>query len=681
MSKQLNVTGNVIVSGNLNAANVNVAGEIVAGGNVVVAGNVVAANVTATKQLNVTGNAIVAGNVTATDGIFSANVVAANVAVSKQLNVTGNAIVTGNVTAAEGKFAANVIAASANLGTANVAGVLAAGTIVTTGDVTTGGGLSFGGSQFYLSPNSNNPLINFDANDYLLYTRATNTLSFNTGGVQKARIDNEGNLVVAGNVNATDGNFSGTAAFADGTVTAPSIAHRGDTNTGMWFPAADTLALSTAGFETVRVAPSGHVGISATPSAWTSTVRAIQIGSGGSASVWDGNSDANRGGLSLGSNWYDGGGGTIRSINNSAAAYFLISNGAFTWASNSAPTTGPGNAITFATRMTLSSTGNLVVAGTLAAGAATVTSLNAGSGLVQTTGNVNAADGNYSGNVVVANRLSVTGNAIVTGNITLGAAAGSALILAGPGGAGSSVAIVGATYTAYTNAPPAEIRFVDDGAYSATVNINTKNNGSTSTVGATRVAIGVNTVTVNPTLVASGNVTVAANKILTWGTSTVQNNMLMLYGAGTPTVASTNVYGLGVNPDVMRYNAASGASHIWYVDNTETMRTNATTGTTIAGAFAVKSPSTIGAGTYAVATTDFSLRFSNTCTVTLPAPATFPGRMLCLSTVTANAVTSASSIVVPLGSNAPGTAILTAAAGKFAMLQSNSVSWLVLMAN
>ena len=51
------------------------------------------------------------------------------------------------------------------------------------------------------------------------------------------------------------------ASFGDGAVTTPSIAHKGDLNTGLWFPAADTIAASTAGTERMRITSAGYVGI------------------------------------------------------------------------------------------------------------------------------------------------------------------------------------------------------------------------------------------------------------------------------------------------------------------------------------------------------------------------------------------------------------------------------------
>ena len=46
---------------------------------------------------------------------------------------------------------------------------------------------------------------------------------------------------------------SGIATFADGAADAPSIANTGDANTGMWFPAADTIAFSVEGTEHMRL--------------------------------------------------------------------------------------------------------------------------------------------------------------------------------------------------------------------------------------------------------------------------------------------------------------------------------------------------------------------------------------------------------------------------------------------
>ena len=54
---------------------------------------------------------------------------------------------------------------------------------------------------------------------------------------------------------------SGVATFSAGAVGTPAITTTGDTNTGIFFPAADTIAASTAGVERLRIDSSGNVGI------------------------------------------------------------------------------------------------------------------------------------------------------------------------------------------------------------------------------------------------------------------------------------------------------------------------------------------------------------------------------------------------------------------------------------
>ena len=54
---------------------------------------------------------------------------------------------------------------------------------------------------------------------------------------------------------------SSAASFAAGSASAPSLTRTGDTNTGIFFPAADTIAFSEGGVESMRLDSSGNLGI------------------------------------------------------------------------------------------------------------------------------------------------------------------------------------------------------------------------------------------------------------------------------------------------------------------------------------------------------------------------------------------------------------------------------------
>lgn len=64
----------------------------------------------------------------------------------------------------------------------------------------------------------------------------------------------------------TNKTFGDAVVVQAGTSALPSIISSGDTNTGIWFPAADTIAISTGGAEGFRIDSTGEVGIGVTPS-------------------------------------------------------------------------------------------------------------------------------------------------------------------------------------------------------------------------------------------------------------------------------------------------------------------------------------------------------------------------------------------------------------------------------
>ena len=75
-----------------------------------------------------------------------------------------------------------------------------------------------------------------------------------------------GSLVVSGSTtantfSATQITASGAVITSAGTAAAPAIVPTGDTNTGIFFPAADTIAFAEGGAEAMRIDSSGRVGI------------------------------------------------------------------------------------------------------------------------------------------------------------------------------------------------------------------------------------------------------------------------------------------------------------------------------------------------------------------------------------------------------------------------------------
>jgi hypothetical protein len=65
---------------------------------------------------------------------------------------------------------------------------------------------------------------------------------------------------------------TGSVSLAAGSNTAPAITTSGDTNTGIFFPAADTIAFAEGGVESMRIDSSGNVGIGT-----SSPTRSLEI--------------------------------------------------------------------------------------------------------------------------------------------------------------------------------------------------------------------------------------------------------------------------------------------------------------------------------------------------------------------------------------------------------------------
>jgi hypothetical protein len=103
-----------------------------------------------------------------------------------------------------------------------------------------------------------------------------------TGLVSSA--DNSGSLQLATNngTTAVTIDTSQRVAFVAGTAALPAITTTGDTNTGVYFPAADTIAFSEGGAEAMRISSGGEVGIGSTATTYKLNIQ------NASASAFDG---------------------------------------------------------------------------------------------------------------------------------------------------------------------------------------------------------------------------------------------------------------------------------------------------------------------------------------------------------------------------------------------------------
>ena len=160
-------------------------------------------------------------------------------------------------------------------------------------------------------------------------------------------------LTVAGTFVASGG---ATIAASAGTSASPSIHFSGDTNTGIFSPAADTIAFAEGGVEAMRINSSGNVGIGT-----TSPAARLHVASGADEPLSWGSTDA-------GFNY-----ATIRGHSSGDLAYYGACGGAAITAGTSSDFGLRANqgAMLFATngnneRMRITSDGEVLVGGTTA---------------------------------------------------------------------------------------------------------------------------------------------------------------------------------------------------------------------------------------------------------------------------------------------------------------------------
>jgi len=149
-----------------------------------------------------------------------------------------------------------------------------------------------------------------------------------------------------------------------GTVAAPAISPTGDTNTGIFFPAADTIALAEGGVESMRIDSSGQVGIGTTSPAYRLNVQSVGSSSLNKDIVVRSGDETNFFRQSL---VYNGSGATVGAFPSQSAGLYWEHGGGFGASGGLAIATNSSNAgpIILATadteRMRIDTSGNVSI--------------------------------------------------------------------------------------------------------------------------------------------------------------------------------------------------------------------------------------------------------------------------------------------------------------------------------
>ena len=422
--------------------------------------------------------------------------------------------------------------------------------------------------------------------------------------------------------------ISGSLRFQSGTAAAPSIAAIGDTNTGIFFPAADTIAFAEGGAEAMRINSSGSVGIGT-----TAPGTALEIGTtastGNYVKVVGSNADDTYE-VFRGERKYPKftlkdtfAGGSEFSFWNLGNEMRFGTNNATTGNAAFVVSSGDAGNSKFNGNLTVNGTGNTTIAGKVGIGTTAPASLlhieNTTGEVARFVGNATAnmriAIGNVAGHGYIESKQNNTNTAFPLslnpsgGNVGIGTTSPSQLLEVGAESISNTYIQVSAA-----NNTASGIKFRSDSSLTIGYDIGYEGNGNYFFF---KNAV-AGTVTERMRIDSAGNVGIG---------STAPVNKLEVVGS----------FGRGA-PVTKTADFTLAATENWIIVNKPT----------------------------------------TACTVTLPAASSWTGREFTIKTLQALAVVSASSNVVPRNGTAAGTAILTGAVGNWATLVSDGTNWVIM---
>ena len=247
-----------------------------------------ASTTTGTGTLVITGGLGVSGRINAAnfDGIIGANTAAAGTFTT--LTSTGNTTL-GDAAAdsvtVNGTIASNLIFTD-NTYDIGASGATRPRNLFLAGNATVGGNIVLTGSLDL----TNLEVTNIKAKDGTASaTIADSTGVMTIGSSVLTTTDINGGAIdgtTVGAASASTGAFTtlsatGVTTVQAGTAALPAITTTGDTNTGIFFPAADTIAFTEGGVESMRIDSSGNVGIGT-----SSPTQPLVVSKNSNASTW-----------------------------------------------------------------------------------------------------------------------------------------------------------------------------------------------------------------------------------------------------------------------------------------------------------------------------------------------------------------------------------------------------------